>query len=166
MTILKRVNNTTTARKEQQIKISFVIVHTFFRDGIHSLPNDLGYIVLSSYNNGNEMTFNFPTVELPDVVLVDANGEKSAALKAVGWIKAHHESAKILALSLEAEESAVNRFLDIGAHGYVCKAAEPPRTQCRHQNYNGKEHVYTDVGPMAPETLLKGQQALRRRQRL
>lgn len=113
------------ASKTKRIKISLVIVHTLLRQGIHSLLNDLDYFVLSSYDNGKEMTRNFPTEGLPDVVLMDVDREKSAALEAVRWIRAHHPSVKILALCLEAEESVMQPLLDNGAHGYVCKAAAP-----------------------------------------
>lgn len=113
------------AFKEKQITISLVIVHALVRQGIFSLLNDLGYTVLSSYDNGKEMTRNFPIDGLPDVVLVDADREESAALETVRWLGERHPSVKILAFSLEAEEAVIKPLLDNGAHGYVCKTADP-----------------------------------------
>ncbi len=68
-TTFKALNGTIMIFKETQIRISLVIVHALLRKGVFLSLNDLGYTVLSSYDNDKEMITNFPTDGLPEVIL-------------------------------------------------------------------------------------------------
>jgi len=109
---------------EKQITIRLVVFLWPLRTAFAKLLSDLGYTVQSSYGNGNEMIIDFAGDTLPDIILIDADREGTAALETVRWLREHHPSVKILAFTLEGEEGLIKPLLDSGAHGYLCKAAD------------------------------------------
>lgn len=108
-----------------QVKISLLIANGLFRRGFFTLLAGMGYTVLSSYEKSKEMLANLSTQGLPNVILLDADSEETATVENVLWLREHHPSVKILALTLNAEKAVIKPLLDNGAHGYLWKAAAP-----------------------------------------
>ena len=107
---------------EKEILIAIVDDHTLFRQGISSilLENEEIRIVFDAAN-GTEMKEKIATHPLPNVVLMDITMPKVNGYEATLWLKQHHPSVKVLALSMFEEDEPIIKMLKCGAGGYILK---------------------------------------------
>lgn len=106
--------------------IAFVDDHRLLRHGLVELiQKKTAYQVVMEADNGKDFIRQLPTLPtLPDLVLLDINMPEMNGYETAQWLKSNHPQVKIIALSMNNEESSILRMLRNGAKGYLLKDAE------------------------------------------
>jgi two-component system, NarL family, invasion response regulator UvrY len=99
--------------------------HILLRNGLSALLKNLGHTVLFEADNGIHFTEQLTPGNVPDIVLMDINMPQMDGYDTCQWLKQHHPSVKVLALSMYDNEAAVIRMLRSGARGYILKDSHP-----------------------------------------
>ena len=100
--------------------------HRLFREGFTLLVNMLtGYKVLFTAADGLDFIKKLDPGMLPSIVLVDIAMPGMNGCETVAWIRQHHPSIRVLALSTMDKEQDIREMIAHGAHGYVLKDADP-----------------------------------------
>jgi two-component system, NarL family, invasion response regulator UvrY len=99
--------------------------HILLRNGLAALLKNLGHTVLFEADNGIHFTAQLNPGNVPDIVLMDINMPQMDGYDTCQWLKQHHPSVKVLALSMYDNEAAVIRMLRSGARGYILKDSHP-----------------------------------------
>lgn len=107
-----------------QIKVLIADDHTLFRQGLRQLLELEGDMaVAGEAGHGQEAEELYHQLS-PDVVLMDLAMPIRDGVEAIRAILQHSPQAKILALTMVAEEKKVLEALRAGARGYVLKDCE------------------------------------------
>lgn len=107
---------------ERDLRILLVDDHTLIRSGIRALLEKAAVKVVGEAGDAAEAAR--LAMELsPDVILMDVNMPKVNGIASVREIRANQPDARILMLSMHAEEQYVFESLRAGASGYVLKDA-------------------------------------------
>jgi DNA-binding NarL/FixJ family response regulator len=99
--------------------------HVLLRNGLASLLKELGYTVLFEASDGRQVMQKLSVSHLPQVILMDINMPVMDGFATTQWLKEHHPSVKVLALSMIDDESSVVKMIRSGARGFVLKDSEP-----------------------------------------
>lgn len=84
------------------------------------------YTVAEILSNGQELVSFFQSNrKKPDILLLDIRMPGMNGLETMAWLKEHHPNQKVLALSMEDDETTVISMLRMGAHGYLLKDVDP-----------------------------------------
>lgn len=106
--------------------IAIVDDHALFRKGLSALIAYFpGYRVLLEAANGREFIQCLEAERLPDIVLLDISMPEMDGYATAEWLRVHHPSVKVLALSTMDADTAIIKMIKHGARGYVLKDAEP-----------------------------------------
>ena len=129
-----------------KIKIGLVDDHKLFREGLLELINGYAeFKVILEADHGKDFIGKLSPKQLPDIVLLDINMKEMDGFQTAEWLKAHHPSVRILALSMYENENAIIRMLRLGARGYILKDI---RKQELHQallSIYEKGYYFTDL---------------------
>jgi two-component system, NarL family, invasion response regulator UvrY len=104
--------------------IALVDDHVMLRNGLANLIQELGYTVLFEAIDGLDFIEKLKGYKLPDLVLIDVNMPRMDGFETCAWLKEHHSTIKVLALSMFDDEDAIMRMIRNGARGYVLKDCE------------------------------------------
>ena len=106
-----------------KIKVLLADDHALVRRGFRRmLEDDAAIAVVGEASNGNEAVR--LAVELrPGVIVMDCAMPELSGIEATRKILKQYPEARILMLSMHAEETLVNQALEAGAQGYVLKNA-------------------------------------------
>ncbi|MCY7352098.1 MAG: response regulator transcription factor [Cytophagaceae bacterium] len=106
-------------------KIALIDDHNLLRSGLAELINSFpGYRVTMEVGNGRELTQRIDPADLPDLALLDINMPIMDGFATAEWLSKNHPAVKVLALSMDDNETSIIRMLKCGARGYVLKDAE------------------------------------------
>jgi DNA-binding NarL/FixJ family response regulator len=94
--------------------------HTFYREGLARLLRKFGVDVVGEAPDG-EAAVRLVEETSPDVVLLDLRMPGVSGLEALRMLTERAGSARVLVLSVSAEESDVTEAIAAGASGYVLK---------------------------------------------
>jgi DNA-binding NarL/FixJ family response regulator len=94
--------------------------HTFYREGLARLLRKFGVDVVGEAPDG-EMAVRLVEETSPDVVLLDLRMPGVSGMDALQMLTERSGSARVLVLSVSAEESDVTEAIAGGASGYVLK---------------------------------------------
>jgi DNA-binding NarL/FixJ family response regulator len=94
--------------------------HTFYREGLARLLRKFGVDVVGEAPDG-EIAVRLVEETSPDVVLLDLRMPGVSGLDALRMLTERAGSARVLVLSVSAEESDVTEAIAGGASGYVLK---------------------------------------------
>jgi DNA-binding NarL/FixJ family response regulator len=94
--------------------------HPFYRDGLAKLLLANGIDVVAQVANG-EAAINAVAETAPDVVVMDLNMPGMSGLEATRKLTAEAPHARVLVLSVSAQEFDVTEAILAGASGYVLK---------------------------------------------
>jgi two-component system, NarL family, invasion response regulator UvrY len=119
--------------------------HVLLRNGLANLVKELGYGVLFEADNGKDFTEKLKPKFLPDIVLLDINMPLMDGYETANWIKKYYPDIKILALSMNDNESAVIRMLKAGAKGYILKDTDPSELKTALYDLMTKGFYYSEM---------------------
>jgi DNA-binding NarL/FixJ family response regulator len=106
--------------------VALVDDHTLLRNGLAALIDSFqGYSVLMQADNGKDFIESCRTGRRPYMVLLDITMPHMNGYETALWIRENLPEARILALSMMDNESAVIRMVHCGARGYVLKDCKP-----------------------------------------
>jgi len=110
-----------------KIKITIVDDHLLFSQSLSYLIGTFKeFSVIGNFNNGKEFINSFATGnDNPDIVLLDVNMPIMDGIETMKWIKANHPELKVLALSVNDDETTVMKMITNGAKGYLLKDTHP-----------------------------------------
>lgn len=125
-----------------KISIGLVDDHVLLRNGLSSLLKDLDYEVVIEADNGKQFIEKLEKGPQPEVVLMDISMPEMDGYETTLWLKNNRPEIRILALSMNDEDSAVIRMLRAGARGYLLKDSDPSelRTALRSVLQKGYYH--------------------------
>lgn len=107
------------------IKVLLVDDHDLVRTGIKRLLDDVkGITVISEAATGEEAVLYCRNNE-PDVVLMDLNMPGIGGMEATKKILRYSPDIKVLFLTIQVEEPFPTKVMQIGASGFLTKAAGP-----------------------------------------
>lgn len=106
--------------------IAIVDDHRLLRHGLVELiQKKPAYQVVLEADNGKDFIRKLPTsTEFPDLVLLDINMPEMNGYETAQWLKLNHPQIKVIALSMNNDESSILRMIRNGAKGYLLKDAE------------------------------------------
>jgi DNA-binding NarL/FixJ family response regulator len=108
-------------------KVVIVDDHSLFAGSLEKLINTYsGFHVMYHAKNGKDLQDHFDANEMrPDILLLDINMPVMNGYETALWLNENHPDIKVLALSMEDDESAVLKMLCNGAKGYLLKDIHP-----------------------------------------
>jgi len=111
------------------IKTTLLIVddHLLFSQALTGLINRFKkFKVLDQLENGQKLINYFKANNpLPEIVLMDINMPILNGIEATEWLKVNYPDVKVLALTMNDEESIIIKMLRAGACGYLLKDIQP-----------------------------------------
>lgn len=107
--------------------VAIVDDHLLFAGSLEKLINSFSsFRVLFHAMNGMDLQSKLKIGEnLPDIILLDINMPVMDGFETVEWLSQSMPSIKVLALSMEDDETAVLKMLSKGAKGYLLKDIHP-----------------------------------------
>lgn len=113
-----------TQPDEEVIRILLVDDHTLFREGVTSLLERTGGIVLVGEAATGEQAIELAGGLLPDIVLMDLNMPGIGGIEATRVITAENPHIGVIVLTMFEDDESVFSALKAGARGYVLKDAD------------------------------------------
>lgn len=103
--------------------------HLLFAGSLEQLIDTFdGYHVLYHAKNGKDLMLQLKAVDqCPDIVLLDINMPVMNGVETMEWLTANYPEIKVLALSMEEEETTILKMLMNGAKGYLLKDIHPEK---------------------------------------
>ena len=127
------------------VPIALVDDHVLVRKGLAGLISDFSdYQVCLEAGNGRQLMARINADEPPAVVLLDIHMPVMDGFATAAWLKTHHPTVKVLALSVDVNESSVIRMLHAGAKGYLLKDVHPRELRRALDELMQKGFFYTD----------------------
>ncbi len=144
-----------------KIRVLLADDHAVLRAGLRALLNaESDIIVIGEAGDGEEAIK--LTLELkPDVLVLDLNMPSSGGLAALKKLRRMGSDARVLVLTMHAEERYLFQVLQEGGNGYVLKSsADTDLLEAIRAVRSGEVYLH----PAAQKTLLKGYLTTRGRQ--
>lgn len=111
------------------MKRTIIIVddHTLFAQSLQVLINSFQeFEVQAIFKNGQELVDHFRTNKKhPDIILLDIRMPVMSGIETMEWLRYHYPNQKVLALTMEHEESTIIKMIKTGCRGYLLKDIEP-----------------------------------------
>lgn len=109
------------SKMTQAIKIFLVDDHNLFREGLRFLLSKNQFISeIHEAENGQKLVNTIRDVK-PDVVLMDIEMPEMNGIEATKKALQIHPEAKVIALSMHANENYYSEMIDAGAKGFLLK---------------------------------------------
>jgi DNA-binding NarL/FixJ family response regulator len=149
------------------IDIIIVDDHLLFSQALNGLVSNFKeFNVLTVLGNGKELVnYLSENSSKPQIVLMDIQMPIMNGIEATKWLKENHPEIKVLALSMECDESTILAMLRAGAKGYLLKDIHPDILYHAINEVNSKGFYYTEIvtnsllntieNPSNKETFLK-----------
>jgi DNA-binding NarL/FixJ family response regulator len=110
------------------IDIIIVDDHLLFSQALNGLiSNYKEFNILTVLSDGSELVGYVSNVNniQPEIVLMDIQMPIMNGIEATDWLKEHKPEIKVLALSMECDETTILKMLRAGAKGYLLKDIHP-----------------------------------------
>ena len=96
--------------------------HVIVRNGLKVLIEKLGpYTVTGEYNNGLELTKDYPFSPTPDLIILDLDMPQMDGAAVVKWMYEQKVPTPVLLLTLNDDEEQIIRLFHLGVRGYLHK---------------------------------------------
>lgn len=97
--------------------------HTVVRKGLKELIERMGdYKVLREFDNGQELTRNYPFIEQPDLLIVDLAMPVMGGKETVKRLRELNDITPILILTIDTTERMIIELFRLGVRGYLPKS--------------------------------------------
>ncbi|RTL48072.1 MAG: response regulator [Sphingobacteriales bacterium] len=107
-------------------KVAVVDDHVLLRSALARLICSYeNYSVAFEASNGKEFIEKLSKQVLPDIVLLDINMPEMDGYETARWLTKHYPHIKILALSMESDDTNIIQMIKLGAKGFLMKNVEP-----------------------------------------
>lgn len=107
------------------INVLLVDDHELVRTGIKRILNDVrGFKVVGEAKSGEEAV-QFCREHHPDIVLMDMHMPGIGGMEATKKICRYCPDVKVIILSVHCENPLPSKLMQLGAHGYLSKGADP-----------------------------------------
>lgn len=128
------------------INIIIVDDHLLFSQALHGLVSNFKeFNVLAVLNNGKELVeYISEGKPLPEIILMDIQMPIMNGIEATNWLKDNKPEIKVLALSMECDETTILAMLRAGAKGYLLKDIHPDILHHALNQVNLNGFYYTD----------------------
>jgi DNA-binding NarL/FixJ family response regulator len=137
-----------------RIKVAIVDDHQLVSKALEnmiSLSPDFK-VVMNSCNGEDFLNKLKDQTELPEVVLMDINMPKRNGVEATAEVTTNYPQIKVIALTMEDNESTIINMLKAGAKGYLLKDMSPETLFSAINIVHEKGIFYTDI---VTQSLLK-----------
>lgn len=107
--------------------IKYIIAddHKIFRQGLRiALGSDNAINFIGEAENGQKL-LELLRIKVPDVILLDVHMPRMDGIDATREINRLYPEVKIIILTIREDEQLVTHLLELGAHAYMLKNAEP-----------------------------------------
>jgi len=111
-----------------KIKIGLIDDHQLFLASLSMLINSFQQleVVFTAINGEDaEHKLKLPSTTLPDIILVDVNMTHRNGVDTVLWFKANHPTIKLIALSMNRDDTDVVQMIKAGCCSYLLKDIQP-----------------------------------------
>ena len=102
------------------MRVLIVDDHSLFRDGISSLLEAAGFVVVGQAGDGRAAVKQVEQLH-PDLVLLDIHMPVMNGLEALKQIKANNPSTRVVMLTVSEDENDLLSAIQSGAEGYLLK---------------------------------------------
>lgn len=103
------------------IRIMLVDDHQLLREALREkLEKEFDMEIIGEVSDGRS-AMTLVQFSAPDVLLLDIGLPDMSGVDVAKWIKVHHPSTKVIALSMYADKRFVGEMLKAGTRGYVTK---------------------------------------------
>jgi len=128
------------------IKTIIVDDHVLFSQALRGLLDDFDDIeVIEQFVNGQEMQNHCENCKIkPDIILMDVQMPIVNGIEATQWIKENHPEIKVIALTMNDDETTILKMLRAGAKGYLLKDIHPKVLQQAIIETHTKGFYYTE----------------------
>jgi len=90
------------------------------------IDNFTDFQVIYVAENGQDLIDKFKTShEIPEIILLDISMPIMDGFETVLWLKNNHPNIKVMALSMQGDDSSVIKMIKNGAKGYLLKNTHP-----------------------------------------
>lgn len=108
---------------------SIIIVddHKLFAQSLQGMVNSFeGFNVIEVFKNGEELVSYFQEDNPePDIILLDMRMPVMDGMQTMEWLRKNKSELKVLALTVDQEESTIIKMLKLGCRGYLLKDIDP-----------------------------------------
>jgi DNA-binding NarL/FixJ family response regulator len=130
----------------KKVKVLFVDDHKMINNAIASmLEDDPRFIVVGESANMKEAV-GLASLYSPDIILAEINRITDNGVEITRSFLALSPGSKIVALSVHALPSCVNRLMEAGASGYITKTSSSKElTEAILEIYSGKRYICREI---------------------
>ncbi|MBQ0152918.1 MAG: response regulator transcription factor [Chryseobacterium sp.] len=109
------------------------------------ISNFDGFEVIDVAENGRDLIDKFESGSpIPDIILLDISMPIMDGFETVAWLKEHHPSIKVMALSMQGDDNSVIKMIKNGAKGYLLKNTHPKDLEHALNNLKENGFFYPD----------------------
>jgi DNA-binding NarL/FixJ family response regulator len=148
-------------KSAQRIKVMIVDDHQLIIDGLYALfSEEEGVRIVAAANSGSE-ALEILRNDAVDVVLVDINMPGMSGIELTTKIRQKYPGLFVLALTMHAENSLINKMIEAGASGYVLKSTHISDLCAAIEAVaSGKKYLSPDVQSIIMRNICNPQSAL------
>lgn len=103
-----------------QLKVIIADDHAIIREGLKSLLEKKGIMVLDVVKNGREAVEKAVALE-PDIMMMDISMPDLNGMEATARIRQTVPHTRVIALSMHSSKSIIDKMFSAGASGYILK---------------------------------------------
>ncbi len=129
------------------LKIAIVDDHTMISSAISNMVNEHPeYTVLETFSNGDFfLKYLIENNPQPDIVLMDINMPRKDGIETTHYITQKYPDIKVIALTMQDDESVIIKMMKAGAKGYLLKDMHPDILFEALKTVYEKGIFYTDI---------------------
>lgn len=128
-----------------KINVAIVDDRKLVRKGIMAIVREFPRIgTIKEAGNGRELIQLIKSWK-PQVILMDLEMPDMDGLDATKYIINHYEDVKVIGLTFHTEEKYILHMIELGAHGYLLKDAEPEEVEKAIYSVVDKDFYYNEL---------------------
>lgn len=131
-----------------KIKVGLVDDHQLFLKSLSLMLDSFkNYDVILEASNGKDLVEKMAgRREQPEIILLDVNMPVMNGPETAAWLTKNHPDIKVVALSMNAEDSAIIAMFKAGCCAYLLKDTHPTELEKALDEINRKGYYNADAG--------------------